>query len=352
MPSRAGGFCIYNDVALAIARARRRGPAGPVHRPRRPPRRRRRGDPRGRPGRADGLDPRERPLPVPGHGVRLGDRRGRGGRARSSTCRSSRGRATTTWLGRRRDDRARSWRPRSGPTSSSASTAATPTPRDPLAHLAVTTTSIGRRRRGWSTRSPTGRPGPLAATAMRPSRLGRRRQIAHQFAGGRWLATGGGGYGVYSVVPRAWAHVWLAAPPRTRPMRSPTAWRERWAGEAARYGVTDLPRRLDDDEVAGTWQEANEISRHTVAVVRESLVPRHSSGSRSTSAAWTPLERGRADEDRRRTPTSTSRPPGHAVDRRRRRVGSGRAPDVRAAADREPVTCLPRSRCCWRARST
>ena len=143
---------------------------------------------------------------------------------------------------------------------------------DPLAHLEVSTTSMGRAARLVD-------------------------QIAHRFAGGRWLATGGGGYGVYGVVPRAWAHVWLAGAHRNAPDAIPEPWRERWAGEAARYGVTDLPRRLDDDEVAGTWQEANQISRQTVADVRESLVPLIVRVPIDVGA-WTPLERGRADEDR------------------------------------------------------
>ena len=93
------------------------GAARHVHRPRRPPRRRRRGDPRRRPGRADGLDPRERPLPVPGHGVRLGGRRGRGGRDPSSTSRSSRARARSPGSAPSRRC-CPSWPRRSGPTSS------------------------------------------------------------------------------------------------------------------------------------------------------------------------------------------------------------------------------------------
>jgi acetoin utilization protein AcuC len=32
-------------------------------------------------------------------------------------------------------------------------------------------------------------------------------QLAHEHAGGRWVATGGGGYAVVDVVPRAWAHL-------------------------------------------------------------------------------------------------------------------------------------------------
>ena len=54
--------------------------ARPVHRPRRPPRRRRPGDLLRRSGRADGLDPRVRPVPVPGQRVRRRGRRGGGGR--------------------------------------------------------------------------------------------------------------------------------------------------------------------------------------------------------------------------------------------------------------------------------
>jgi acetoin utilization protein AcuC len=33
-------------------------------------------------------------------------------------------------------------------------------------------------------------------------------ELAHEFAWGRWLALGGGGYELLRVVPRAWALVW------------------------------------------------------------------------------------------------------------------------------------------------
>ena len=60
-------------------------------------------------------------------------------------------------------------------------------------------------------------------------------QVAHRFAGGRWLATGGGGYDVYRVVPRAWALTWLAGAHREAPAATPESWRERWASDAASY---------------------------------------------------------------------------------------------------------------------
>ena len=32
-------------------------------------------------------------------------------------------------------------------------------------------------------------------------------ELAHEVAGGRWVATGGGGYALVDVVPRAWSHL-------------------------------------------------------------------------------------------------------------------------------------------------
>jgi acetoin utilization protein AcuC len=97
---------------------------------------------------------------------------------------------------------------------------------DPLAHLNVTTTAMG------------------AAARLVDS-------LAHQHAGGRWLATGGGGYDVYRVVPRAWSQVWLAANHLPVPAETPAAWRERWAADAERYGQSPMPMTFDDPPNAG-----------------------------------------------------------------------------------------------------
>src|SRR5829696_6715035 len=56
---------------------------------------------------------------------------------------------------------------------------------DPLAHLRVTTTAHAEAARLVDA-------------------------VAHRWASGRWLATGGGGYDAYRVVPRTWALTWLA----------------------------------------------------------------------------------------------------------------------------------------------
>ena len=97
---------------------------------------------------------------------------------------------------------------------------------DPLAHLQVTTTAMGR-----------------AAHLVD--------ELAHLHADGRWLATGGGGYDVYRVVPRTWAHVWLAQTHAAALGGLSPAWRDRWAAEAARYGQAPIPTSLDDEPNAG-----------------------------------------------------------------------------------------------------
>ncbi|WP_067700274.1 acetoin utilization protein AcuC [Nocardia jejuensis] len=54
------------------------------------------------------------------------------------------------------------------------------------------------------------------------------RDLADRYAEGRWLAVGGGGYGLIRVVPRAWTHLLATALDRTVEPSTPTpaAWRE------------------------------------------------------------------------------------------------------------------------------
>jgi acetoin utilization protein AcuC len=75
--------------------------------------------------------------------------------------------------------------------------------------------------------------------------------LAHRHAGGRWLATGGGGYDVYRVVPRMWAHVWLAQAHGGALGELAPEWRERWTDDAERYGQSPIPTALDDPKNAG-----------------------------------------------------------------------------------------------------
>ena len=122
---------------------------------------------------------------------------------------------------------------------------------DPLAHLHVTTTAHGKAARLIDA-------------------------LAHQFGGGRWLATGGGGYDAYRVVPRTWALTWLAGAHREVPSATPEAWRARWADEAAGYGPAPLPERFDDEPNAGIpydlTQEASEQRALALAAIHRSVV--------------------------------------------------------------------------------
>ena len=53
-------------------------------------------------------------------------------------------------------------------------------------------------------------------------------ELAHEVAGGRWVATGGGGYAIIDVVPRAWAHLLaiVAGAPLDPATETPSGWRE------------------------------------------------------------------------------------------------------------------------------
>lgn len=92
---------------------------------------------------------------------------------------------------------------------------------DPLAHLRLTTNAY------------------RAATVMLD-------EIAHTHAGGRWLATGGGGYDAYRVVPRSWSLVWLAQAHAKRPAETDSGWRERWSPDAERFDQSPPPATFLD----------------------------------------------------------------------------------------------------------
>ncbi len=83
----------------------------------------------------------------------------------------------------------------------------------------------------------------LSVDAMRAACAALHR-LAHEAAGGRWLLTGGGGYALVQVVPRAWTHALAEA--SGRPVepgaQTPRAWRDyarSRTGEHAPESMTD-----------------------------------------------------------------------------------------------------------------
>jgi len=71
-------------------------------------------------------------------------------------------------------------------------------------------------------------------------------EVADRVCGGRVVATGGGGYAIWRVVPRAWTLVWAGLSGQKAPDRIPHAWLDRWQGESPEL----LPERLRDESGA------------------------------------------------------------------------------------------------------
>jgi acetoin utilization protein AcuC len=68
--------------------------------------------------------------------------------------------------------------------------------------------------------------------------------LAHELCGGRWLATGGGGYALVQVVPRIWTH--LLAIAAGAPVDPETATPERWRELARSLAGETAPRSMTD----------------------------------------------------------------------------------------------------------
>jgi acetoin utilization protein AcuC len=68
--------------------------------------------------------------------------------------------------------------------------------------------------------------------------------VADRFCGGRVIATGGGGYAVWRVVPRAWTLVWAELTGQAVAEEVPRSWLEQWQGESPRL----LEGRMRDQQ--------------------------------------------------------------------------------------------------------
>jgi len=120
---------------------------------------------------------------------------------------------------------------------------------DPLAHLALTLDD-------------------MAAVYARLHTL------AHETAEGRWVAMGGGGYQLVSVVPRAWTLAFAEMVGARLPVETPMPWRELVVARTGALPPVDFfdPAPLLGAEVEGRTREA---ARASIATVRELVFPRH-----------------------------------------------------------------------------
>jgi len=117
-------------------------------------------------------------------------------------------------------------------------------------------------------------------------------QLAHSYCHGRWVALGGGGYDLYRVVPRAWSMLWAEMSDQPLPPHLPEEWVTHWrpvwesvrvqeemaqqamgkAPAPAVFPTTFHDKQEDFPEQPRRWS-ISRANRHTAALVRHLLVP-------------------------------------------------------------------------------
>lgn len=120
---------------------------------------------------------------------------------------------------------------------------------DPLAHLSLTVDD-------------------MAAIYRRLHRL------AHETADGRWVAFGGGGYQLVQVVPRAWTLAFAEMAGRRLPIDTPMGWQEfvvERTGAVPPRSFTDDPVRVSE----AMGQQARRGLDETIAAARRLILPFH-----------------------------------------------------------------------------
>lgn len=98
-------------------------------------------------------------------------------------------------------------------------------------------------------------------------------EVADRVCGGRIVATGGGGYAIWTVVPRAWTLVWAGLSGQTAPDTIPLRWLNHWQGESPEL----LPERLRDAPDAfppvGRRAEVEAFNQRTAESLRRTALP-------------------------------------------------------------------------------
>ena len=74
------------------------------------------------------------------------------------------------------------------------------------------------------------------------------RDLAREVCGGRWVATGGGGYAVTEVVPRAWTHLLGIVADHEVDPEAPTS--QGWRDHVERLRGVRAPQRMTDGRTA------------------------------------------------------------------------------------------------------
>jgi acetoin utilization protein AcuC len=96
----------------------------------------------------------------------------------------------------------------------------------------------------------------------------RMHDLAHELCDGRWVATGGGGYDIWRVVPRAWTALWAAVSHQELPERVSEDWLSKWRKNSP-VGLPPLMRDDPGDYPKGP--RAAKIAERNLRTVEEIL---------------------------------------------------------------------------------
>lgn len=94
------------------------------------------------------------------------------------------------------------------------------------------------------------------------------RKLAREVCAGRWVAVGGGGYDIWRVVPRAWTMLWAEMNESELPAQVPSDWLEHWQTESP-YPLP--PLFLDPSDTFAPIPRRKEIEEKNEITVRRAL---------------------------------------------------------------------------------
>lgn len=98
-------------------------------------------------------------------------------------------------------------------------------------------------------------------------------RIADEYCQGRIVATGGGGYAVWTVVPRAWTLVWATLTEQSVANALPRSWTEKWQGESPCILPDSLRDPPDSFAPASRGPEIRAINRRAWETLRRTALP-------------------------------------------------------------------------------
>jgi acetoin utilization protein AcuC len=99
------------------------------------------------------------------------------------------------------------------------------------------------------------------------------REVAERHCGGRIIATGGGGYSIWQVVPRAWTLVWAGLSDQKVDNAIPRGWTEQWQGLAPELLPDRLRDAADAHPVSPRRKEIESTNRATLESLRRTALP-------------------------------------------------------------------------------